>query len=171
MTLEILNLLDKKHRIKQCCINHLFSKTKDDFSPHSSCPLLLTGRLHLAVKFILSVQSSAFVEALQQEWILTLITSGSTWENGPLGEFQNKHYHQCIVCQTCTLGNWSTMRSFRTGGSTLMLMFLQENHKVMNHSLAFYNMAHTPFKKEWVMAARNEALERETCMNKIRIFV
>lgn len=140
MTLEILNLLDKKHSIKQYCINHWSSKTKDNFSPHSSCPLLLTGRLHLAVEFILCVQSSAFVEALQQEWILTLITSGSTWGNGPLEEFQNKHYHQCIVCKTCTLGSWPIMRSFRTGGSTLMMMFLQENHKVMNHSLAFCNM-------------------------------
>uniref|UniRef100_A0A673FTQ9 adenine phosphoribosyltransferase n=1 Tax=Sinocyclocheilus rhinocerous TaxID=307959 RepID=A0A673FTQ9_9TELE len=28
------------------------------------------------------------------------------------------------------------------GGSTLMMMLLQETHKVMNHSLAFCNMAH-----------------------------
>lgn len=48
-----------------------------------------------------------------------------------MDEFQNKHYHelhQCIVCKACTLGSCPIMRSFRTGGSTLMVMFLQENY-------------------------------------------
>lgn len=48
-----------------------------------------------------------------------------------MDEFQNKHYHelhQCIVCKACTLGSCPIMRSFRTGGSTLMMMFLQENY-------------------------------------------
>lgn len=49
--------------------------------------------------------------------------------NDPVENYGSFTY-QCIICKAHTLGSWPMMRSFLTGGSTLMVVFLQKKQSV-----------------------------------------